>query len=70
MDSSIFEFGQVHHCKQGLSQKQELDGKNPDEMAHDESSHLDLHCLHRYVFWSARLKWLTHLLQTEKGRKK
>ena len=27
----------------------------PDEMAHYESSHLDLNCLHRYLFWSA---WL------------
>ena len=22
------------------------------------TSHLDLHCLHKYLFWSARLKWL------------
>ena len=33
-----------------------------DEMAHYELSHLDLHCLHRYWFWSARLKELTLLL--------
>ena len=26
---------------------------DPDEMAHDEPSHLDLHCLHRYWAWSA-----------------
>ena len=29
---------------------------DPDEMAHYELSHLDLHWLHRYMFWSARLK--------------
>ena len=29
-----------------------------DEMAHYELSRLDLHCLQRYVVWSAGLKWL------------
>ena len=29
---------------------------DPDEMAHNEPSHLDQHCLHRYLFWSAWLK--------------
>ena len=29
---------------------------DPDEMAHYEPSHLDLHCLQRYMFWSAVLK--------------
>ena len=24
-----------------------------DETARDEPSHQDLHCLHRYLFWSA-----------------
>ena len=28
----------------------------PDEMAHDEPSHLDLDCLQRYMLWSAGLK--------------
>ena len=32
------------------------DSVDPDEMAHYEQSHLDLHCLHRYWFWSAGLK--------------
>ena len=32
---------------------------DPDEMAHYEPSHLDLHCLQRYPFLSAWLKWLT-----------
>ena len=26
-----------------------------DETARNEPSHQDLHCLHRYLFWSARL---------------
>ena len=30
----------------------------PDEMAHHEPSHLDLHCLQRYLFWSAGMKGL------------
>ena len=29
---------------------------DPDETARYKPSHLDLHCLHRYLFWSARLK--------------
>ena len=31
------------------------DSVDPDEMAHYKLSHLDLHCLHRYEFWFARL---------------
>ena len=27
-----------------------------DEMAHHEQSHLDLHCLHRHLYWSIGLK--------------
>ena len=30
---------------------------DPDETAHYESSHQDLHCLHMYLVWSAWLKW-------------
>ena len=29
---------------------------DPDEKARYEPSYLDLHCLHRYSFWSAGLK--------------
>ena len=29
---------------------------DPDETAHDEPSHQDLHYLHRYLVWSAGLK--------------
>ena len=28
---------------------------DPDEMARYEPARLDLHCLHRYLFWSAML---------------
>ena len=40
------------------------DSVDPDEMAHYEPSHLDLHCLYRYLFWSARLKGLQMILAT------
>ena len=36
---------------------------DPDETAHYEPSHLDLHCLHRYWFWSAGLKWFNTSFQ-------
>ena len=29
---------------------------DPDETARDEPSHLDLHCLQRYLFWSVGAK--------------
>ena len=32
-----------------------------DETVHHEPSHLDLHCLHKYLFWSVRLKGQTRL---------
>ena len=31
---------------------------DPDEMAHEEPSHMDLHCLHRYLCCSTGLKGL------------
>ena len=31
---------------------------DPDGTARHEPSHLDLHCLHRYLFWSAGLRGL------------
>ena len=31
---------------------------DPDEMAYYEPSHLDLHCLQKYRFWSVGLKGL------------
>ena len=35
---------------------------DPDEMAHDEPSHLDLRSLQRYLVWSARSIGLTSVL--------
>ena len=32
---------------------------DPDETARHEPSHQDLHCLHGYLFWSARLKGIS-----------
>ena len=31
---------------------------DPDETAHYEPSHLDLHCLQKHLSWSTRLKGL------------
>ena len=44
----------------GLSHKskQISNSVDPDEMARYEPSHLDLHCLHMYLFWSPRLNGL------------
>ena len=33
----------------------------PDETARDEQSHLDLHCLHWFLYWSAELKGLSSI---------
>ena len=32
-----------------------------DVMAHDEQSHLDLHCLQKYLSWSTGLKGLRQM---------
>ena len=46
---------------------------DPDEMAHYEPSHQDLHCLHKYLFWSAGMEGLrpppqTHSLSTDHSK--
>ena len=41
-----------------------------DETARYEPSHLDLHCLHRYLIWSARLKGLTDQTSVSEGGRK
>ena len=38
---------------------------DPDETASHEPSIQDLHCLHKYLFWSAGLKWLNPVLRTD-----
>ena len=35
-----------------------INSVDPDETAHFEPSHLDLHCLHKYLYWSIGLKGL------------
>ena len=53
MDSYIFESGQNHCSKWRVSVKDQnrtANSVDPNEMAHDEPSHLDLHCLHRYMY--------------------
>ena len=42
-----------------IQRSQKANSVDPDETARYEPSHLDLHCLHRYMFWSAVLKGLT-----------
>ena len=59
MDSSILEFGLVHLCIQGFPS--EIKNRMANETAHYEPSHRDLHCLHRYWFWSVRLRGLRSL---------
>ena len=57
MGSSIFELVRTIVPNRFVSQKQKQNGKNrmansvdPDEMAHNEPSHQDLHCLHKICF--------------------
>ena len=54
MDSSTLNFD-IPLLQIGISIKiLEPDSKHvdPDEMARYEPSHLDLQCLHKYLFWS------------------
>ena len=43
---------------------------DPDEMAHYEPSHLDLHCLQRYMYWSAGIRGLWHHSKTVASKSK
>ena len=54
MDASIAVFGHIHCCKKGFQSK--INNRMPnsvalDEMVRYEQSHLDLHCLHRYLIF-------------------
>ena len=54
MDSSISEFGHIHCFKQGCQSKisnRIANSADPDEKAQYEPSHLDLHCLQRYLYF-------------------
>ena len=55
MDFSILELGPLMQSKIKIRMANNVD---PDEMAGYQPSHLDLHCLCRYWFWSALLKRL------------
>ena len=62
--SSSFKFGTI--ANGGASQKPKIQNQMansvaPGEMTHCEQSQLDLHCLQRYLIWSAGLKGLTIL---------
>ena len=63
--SSVSECGHVHRSKHGIGKNKTknrmTNSVDPDEMAHYEPSHLDLHCLQRFLFCSARLKWFSLL---------
>ena len=61
MDISITEFGHIHCCKKGFQLQINNSIGNrvePDDTAHYELSHLDLHCLQRYLYWYAGMKRL------------
>ena len=62
MDSSISEFGHIHRCKLGfqskINKKKKANSVDPDETARYEPSHLDLHCLQGYLYWSVGRKRL------------
>ena len=64
MDSSSLNLNKSTDENTGSIQdkiKQNINGVDPDETARHEPSHLDLHCLHRCLFWSAGLKGLKYL---------
>ena len=72
MHSSAFEFGHIHCCKQGINQEHKtkwqriliLMGSSRYDLPH-----LDLHCLNKYLFGSARMKELIKIFKSIKYRK-
>ena len=63
MDTSVFEYWTRPLLQIGISVKnlETVNSVDPDEMARNEPSHLELHCLYKYLFWSTRLKGLRGL---------
>ena len=61
MTSSIIELGcpLLQIVMPVKNQNRMANRLDPDETAHNESSHQDLQCLHWYLVWSIRLKGLT-----------
>ena len=57
MNSFILELRLAHRYGfQSKTKSRMANSVDPDETARDEPSHLDIHCLHRYLLWSAGLK--------------
>ena len=48
MDSSVFEFGNVHCCNSGFQLK--ISNKMANSVDPDGTAHLELHSLQRYMF--------------------
>ena len=68
MDFSIFAFGHAINVNRAVSQKikyRMTKSVDPDETARYEPSHLNLHCLQGYLFWSTMLKGLWVKLETQ-----
>ena len=56
-----YKCGNFHCCKSGCYYKiesRQANSVDPDETAYHKPSHLDQHCLPRYLVWSTRLKGL------------
>ena len=64
MDYSIPYFGCPLIGFQSKIKNRMVNSVDTDEMAHYEPSHLDLHCYHRYLFWSTGLKGLNYSTET------
>ena len=67
---SMLHVGHAHCCKKGFQtqiKNRMANSVDPDETAHFEPSHLDLHCLHRHLFWSVRLTGLVKMIYPAGG---
>ena len=64
IDSSISAFGTSIATKKVTIcvKNRMINSVNPDETAHDEPSHLDLHSLQKYLFWSTGLKEIRRMI--------
>ena len=59
VDYSVFEYGCIQYCNKNVRNliiARMANSVDPDETAHDEPSHLDIHCLQMIVFYSTWLK--------------
>ena len=51
---------------EGKYHSRKANSVDPEETAHTEPSHLDLHCVHRFFVWSAGPKWFILSTQTDR----